>query len=182
MKNTANLAWIDIEMTGLEPQSDVILEIASIITDSDLRILEEGPSLIIHQPEAKLYNMKEWVKLTHESSGLIEKVKKSKVSVCEAEEKTLEFINKFCVSSITPLCGNSIWNDRIFLKEYMPKLNDFFHYRNIDVSTIKELVKRWYGSEVEFKKNKAHRALEDIKESINELKYYRDRFFVQGQQ
>src|SRR3990167_9974292 len=119
MKNTANLAWIDLEMSGLEPQSNVILEIASIVTDSDLRILEEGPSLIIHQPESKLNNMKEWAKLAHESSGLIEKVKKSKVSISEAEEKTLEFVNKFCVSGITPLCENSFWIDRLFLLDYI---------------------------------------------------------------
>lgn len=178
MKDSNNLVWIDLEMTGLDAQSDVILEIASIVTDSNLNILEEGPSLVINQTDEKLRKMNEWVKLTHESSGLIEKVKVSKISLQDAQEKTLDFIKKYCVSTLNPLCGNSIWNDRMFLVSYMPEINKYLNYRNIDVSSIKELVKRWYGPEVEFKKKKNHRALDDIKESIYELKYYRDKFFV----
>jgi oligoribonuclease len=177
MKNVSNLAWIDLEMTGLSPESDVILEIASIITDSDLNILGEGPSLVIYHSDSELEKMSEWVRLTHESSGLIEKVLKSKISTEQAEQQTLDFIKGYCVASLTPLCGNSIWNDRNFLAKSMPELNNYFNYRNIDVSTIKELVKRWYGSESEFKKKKVHRALDDIRESIDELKYYRKNFF-----
>lgn len=177
MKDTSNLAWIDLEMTGLEPKSNVILEIASVVTDANLNILDQGPSLVIHYPSYQLEKMSEWARLTHESSGLLDKVEKSKISVEQAETETLDFVKKYCVSTLTPLCGNSIWNDRMFLIEYMPTLNSYFNYRNIDVSTIKELVRRWYGPESEFKKKKVHRAMDDIKESIDELKYYRDKFF-----
>lgn len=180
MKDSNNLVWIDLEMTGLEHESDVILEIASIVTDSDLNILKEGPNLIINQSDEKLSRMNEWVKLTHESSGLIEKVKISKISLQDAQEQTLTFIKKYCVSTLNPLCGNSIWNDRMFLMRYMLEINNYLNYRNIDVSSIKELVKRWYGPEAEFKKKKVHRALDDIKESIEELRYYRDKFFIKN--
>lgn len=176
MKDLNNLVWIDLEMTGLSPEKDVIIEIASIVTDSNLNIIAEGPEIAIHQPEENLKNLSEWVEQTHGSSGLLQKVRNSKISLQEAEEQTLKFIQDYCVSSITPLCGNSIWQDRRFLIKHMPKLNDFFHYRNIDVSSIKELVKRWYN--FKYQKNNVHRALDDIKESIDELKLYRKKFFI----
>ena len=175
---TAKLVWIDLEMTGLDPQKDVILEIATIVTDGFLEIEAEGPNMAIHYPEEVLQGMDEWSKAHHRESGLTDRVRASTHDVASAEEMTLEFISTRCKEAESPLCGNSVWQDRRFLIEYMPRLEAFLHYRNIDVSSIKELVQRWYPSLPAYEKQKAHLALSDIKESINELQYYRKNVFV----
>lgn len=171
------LIWIDLEMTGLNPRSDVILEIAAIITDDDLNFIDDGVSLIIHQSEETLAGMDDWNVKHHTDSGLIDKVRQSQVTLEEAEAVTYDFISSHTRPRESPLCGNSISQDRNFLRRYMPTLEAHFHYRNIDVSTIKELAKRW-APEVKRKFTKAnkHRALDDIKESIRELAYYRQQF------
>lgn len=176
MKN--HLLWIDLEMTGLNPERHVILEIASVVTDESLTILAEGPDLAIKQTEATLGSMEEWSHKQHEASGLLARVKSSSVDCSEAERQTLDFLSLYSARGHSPLCGNSVWQDRRFLLKYMPRLESFFHYRNIDVSSIKELIKRWYPSAAPFKKTKDHLALNDIKESILELRYYREEFFV----
>ncbi len=180
MKEAPNLVWIDLEMTGLNPDNDVILEIATIVTDSALNILQEGPYLIIHQSDKMLDKMDEWVRTQHTKTGLVEKVRSSTLSLEQAEEKTLNFIREYCKQGMSPLCGNSVWQDRAFMRKYMPRIIDFLHYRIIDVSSIKELVLRWYADnpKSEFEKKDAHRALEDIRESIAELEHYRKHFFV----
>ncbi len=174
------LVWIDCEMTGLNPNVDVILEIATIITDNNLTILEEGPSLVIHHDEPAMVHMPDWVRTAHEASDLIKEVKKSTITIQEAEKKTLEFLQKHCEPGMAPLCGNSVWNDRNFLEKYMPSIVQFLHYRIIDVTSIKELVARWYPEDehAEFTKSETHRAMPDIRESIAELKHYRKYFFV----
>lgn len=173
------LVWLDCEMTGLNPDHDYIIEIATVITDSDLNILHEGPSLAIHQPEAVLSQMDEWNTTHHTASGLVERVKASRVTTAAAEEATLKFLSQFVAPKTIPLCGNSIWQDRRFLCRHMPKLEAFFHYRNIDVSTIKELARRWAPQLVEsLNKESKHLALDDIKESIEELRFYRQQGFV----
>ncbi len=179
MDKSKNLVWIDLEMTGLRPETDVILEIATIITDSQLNILEEGPHFIIHQPEAALAGMNDWVSTAHAKSGLTEAVRASIVSAHEAETQTLEFIKKYCDQGTAVLAGNSIWQDRNFLYKYMPSIVDYCHYRVIDISAIKELVRRWYPEDKnkDFKKSDTHRALADIQESIAELQHYRTWFF-----
>ncbi len=171
------LIWLDLEMTGLDPEEHVILEIASIITDSNLQIIAEGPDIVIHHSAEELLSMDEWSKEQHMNSGLIDKVKSSTITCEEAESLTLEFLSKYTAQRTCPLCGNSVWQDRHFLIKHMPRLEDFFHYRNVDVSTIKELVKRWYPNIGDFKKEKRHLALSDIKESIRELQYYRKMIF-----
>ncbi len=171
------LVWIDLEMTGLNPETSVILEIAAMVTDGSLRTVAEGPNLAIHYSERILLGMESWSKTQHESSGLLERVRASSVNCRKAEEEMLGFLSKHCKKGESPLCGNSIWQDRRFLIKHMPKLEAFFHYRNIDVSSVKELVKRWYPALPAYKKKKAHLALSDIKESINELKYYREKVF-----
>ncbi len=173
-----NLIWIDLEMSGLEPERHVILEIAVIVTNSNLDIIAEGPNIVIRHSSEALSTIEEWSKTHHESSGLMDKVKRSPYNCHEAEEKTLEFLHHYSKKGKSPLCGNSIWQDRRFLKRHMPSLNAFFHYRNIDVSTVKELVKRWYPELAKLKKRKDHLALNDIKESIEELKYYRLNVFL----
>lgn len=177
-KHKDNLVWIDMEMTGLNPEKEGIIEIAVIVTDKDLNILEEGPDIVIRQPLKLLKAMDNWNQKQHAKSGLLEQVKKSKVTVRKAEKLTLEFIKKLCVPGKTSLCGNAVYHDRRFIIKYMPKLNEFLHYRLVDVSTIKELVRRWYpkGKEAP-EKSKDHRALSDIRESIEELKFYRKHFF-----
>lgn len=168
------LVWIDMEMTGLNPKVDHIIEIATLITDGDLNLIAEGPELIIHQEAALFDTMDDWCKEHHTKSGLWEQVLKSKISLEEAERQTLQFIQKYVKPKTSPLCGNTVWQDRRFLYEYMPKLEDYLHYRIIDVSTLKELAKRWYDDKATFKKeSNAHRALADIKESVEELKHYR---------
>lgn len=168
------LVWIDLEMSGLTLPHDRILEIATIVTDNDLNIVEEGPNLVIHQADALLDGMDAWCQKTHGESGLTARVKASSETETTAEEKTLAFISKYVTEKSSPLCGNTIHSDRRFLDAYMPRLSDFLHYRHIDVSTIKELAKRWQPALFEgHQKQSAHTALSDIRESIAELAYYR---------
>lgn len=174
-----NLVWIDLEMTGLDVDECRIIEIATLITDSELNIIATGPELVIHQPDELLDAMDEWNTKHHGESGLTEAVRKSTISEEEAERRTLEFIKTYCDERSAPLCGNSVWQDRRFLDRYMPKLEAYLHYRIIDVSSIKEVVRRWYPSNVRPpKKGDTHRALDDIKESIEELRFYRENIFV----
>ncbi len=174
----SNLVWMDLEMTGLDPQRDVILEMATIITDGDLNVIAEGPALAISQPEAKLAGMDEWNTKHHTASGLVHRVRNEGVSAAEAEAVTLAFIERHVEKGQAPLCGNTIWQDRRFLARYMPTLEGFLHYRMIDVSTVKELARRWAPDVLSgFSKQSQHLALADIRESIAELAYYRARFF-----
>jgi len=175
--STENLVWMDLEMTGLDPDHDTIIEIATIITDGQLTILAEGPSLVIHQPDHILDGMDEWNTSHDGDSGLTAKVKKSSISMRKAEQQTLAFIKQYVPPSTSPLCGNSIHQDRRFLVPYMPELETYLHYRNIDVSTIKELARRWYPNNTAPIKKAEHLALADIRESINELKWYREKLF-----
>jgi len=173
-----NLVWIDLEMTGLDPEKMVILEIATVVTDDQLEIMAEGPNIAINYPEEILKNMNGWSMSHHEESGLLERVKTSPYDCRRAEQETLDFLYSHCKKGESPLCGNSIWQDRRFLIKHMPRLEAFFHYRNIDVSSLKELVRRWYPSVPPYEKKKSHLALSDIIESINELKYYRQKVFL----
>ena len=173
-----DLVWIDLEMSGLNPDRNVILEIASIVTDGDLELIAEGPNMAIHYPEETLLEMEEWSRRHHTDSGLLDRAMASEFDCGLAELETLKFLSGYVRQGESPLCGNSIWQDRRFLARYMPDLEAFFHYRMIDVSSIKELVKRWYPSIPVYEKKKAHMALSDIKESINELKYYRQNVFI----
>lgn len=173
-----NLIWIDLEMTGLDPEKHVIIEIATIITNKHLDTVAEGPVFAINYPDHILSSMDEWSCKHHKISGLTDRVKGSVYDCRTAEKETLNFISRYCIKGDCPLCGNSIWQDRRFLVKQMPRLEAFFHYRNIDVSSIKELVRRWYPNLPPFKKQKNHLALSDIKESINELRYYREKVFV----
>lgn len=172
-----HLVWLDMEMSGLEPEQERILEIAFVVTDMHLNTIAEGPVYVIHQSDAVLDGMDNWNKGTHGKSGLIDKVKASSVSEAQAQAEILAFLKPLVPKGKIPLCGNTIHQDRRFMALYMPQLNDFFHYRNIDVSTLKELAKRWrpdvYKS---FKKQQAHTALADVYESIDELKHYREHF------
>ncbi len=178
MDKKQHLIWIDLEMTGLIPESDRIIEIATIITNTDLQVVAEGPVLAIYQTEETLEGMDEWNKRHHGSSGLIERVRLSPNNESEAEQATLKFLSQYCESGFSPMCGNSICQDRRFLARYMPSLEKFFHYRNLDVSSIKELAKRWRPDIVDgVKKQGAHLALDDIKDSIDELRHYRKHFF-----
>ncbi|HDZ89962.1 MAG: oligoribonuclease [Deltaproteobacteria bacterium] len=172
------LVWIDLEMTGLDPERDVILEIATVITDQNLELIAEGPDIPVNHPEKALQVMDEWNRTHHGASGLIERVKSSPFDCQKAEEETLKFVKRYCGKGESPLCGNSVWQDRRFLIKQMPRLEEFFHYRIIDVSSVKELVRRWCPRLRPFEKRKAHLALSDIKESIEELRYYRDRVFI----
>lgn len=175
-----SLVWIDLEMTGLNPVYDVILEIASIITDKDLNIIDQGPSLIIHQPDTILSQMDPWAKNQHSQSGLLKQVRASNIKIHKAEQQTLDFIKDYCPPATAPLCGNSVWQDRIFLYHYMPELLSYLHYRIIDVTSFKEVIKRWYpqNPHIFFEKKDTHRALQDIHESIAELKQYKTYFFI----
>jgi oligoribonuclease len=175
--NEFNLVWIDMEMTGLDPDTDRIIEVAAVVTDSDLNILAEGPVFAIHQPDEVLDRMDAWNKGTHGRSGLIDRVKASTISEADAEVALIEFLRQYVPSGKSPMCGNSICQDRRFMARGMPKLEAFFHYRNLDVSTLKELCKRWKPEAVSgFKKQQKHTALADIIESIEELRYYREHF------
>ena len=174
----SRLIWIDLEMTGLDPEEHFILEIASVITDDQLNIVAEGPNIAIHVPEEALDHMEDWSKVHHMESGLLDRVRRSSVVCRSAEEKTLEFLSRYCEKEESPLCGNSVSQDRRFLIKHMPQLDAFFHYRIIDVSSVKELVKRWYPQVPPFQKRKSHLAMDDIKESIGELKYYRQQVFL----
>lgn len=175
-----NFVWLDLEMTGLRPEIDVILEIASVITDNQLNIIAYGPEFVIHQPEEKLALMDAWVKNQHEKSGLTEKVRKSTVTLAEAQEDTTAFIKAHCTKNSALLAGNSVWQDRTFLYFHMPQIVEYLNYRLLDVSTIKELARQWYpkSSLIEFKKKDSHRAMDDVIESIAELKHYRKHFWV----
>ena len=177
MNKKTNLIWIDLEMTGLIPESDVIIEIATVVTDANLNVIEEGPSLAINQNSDLLDGMDEWNTNQHNRSGLVKRVLESKVSSAEAESKTLDFLIKYVDQGASPMCGNSICQDRRFLYNYMPKLEKFFHYRHIDVSTLKELAVRWKPGIISssYKKSR-HLALSDVYDSIDELKHYREHF------
>jgi oligoribonuclease len=168
-----NLIWLDLEMTGLDPRKEVILEIATLVTDSELNVIAEGPNLIIHQSDAILDSMNEWCIKQHNKTGLVDAVKQSTVLAQEAEQQTLDFLKMHVNPQKSPMCGNSICTDRQFLRKYMPDLEAYFHYRHIDVSTLKELAKRWSKEKVFEKKTSSHRALDDIYESLDELKHYR---------
>ena len=176
-KSDQNLVWLDCEMTGLDPERDRLIEIAVVVTGPNLEPRVEGPVLVIHQSDAQLNLMDAWNKGTHGKSGLIDKVKASQTTEAAAEQELLDFIGKYVPRQASPMCGNSIGQDRRFLVKYMPKLEAYFHYRNLDVSTLKELARRWkpevYAS---FKKKQLHTALADVHESIDELAHYREQF------
>ena len=172
-----HLVWVDMEMSGLEPDKDQVLEIALIVTDKDLNLVEEGPVLVVHQSDAVLDGMDSWNKGTHGKSGLIDKVKASTLTEDQVEQQVLAFMQQHVAKRISPMCGNSICQDRRFLARHMPQLEAYFHYRNLDVSTLKELAARWRPELKDgFKKANNHTALADIMESIEELKYYREHF------
>ncbi len=172
-----NLVWIDLEMTGLLPAHDRIIEIASIVTDAHLNVLAEGPVMAIHQPLKRLIEMDKWNTKTHTESGLVNRVRESGIDEAEAERRTIAFISSYVSSNHSPLCGSSICQDRRFLANYMPSLESYLHYRNLDVSSVKELVSRWRPDLLDgFSKRNTHQAMDDIRESIDELKYYRRTF------
>jgi oligoribonuclease len=180
MDSEKNLIWLDLEMTGLNPDVNTILEIATVITDNNLNIIATGPQLVIHHENEILETMDSWNQHHHRKSGLIEDVQNSSISLQEAERTTLEFLQHYCAAGTSPLCGNSVYQDRAFMRRHMPELNNFMHYRLIDVSTIKELVKRWYPQNPHnrYEKKEVHRALDDVYAAIEELKSYRTYFFI----
>jgi oligoribonuclease len=179
MPSSDYLVWIDLEMTGLKPDTDVIIEMATIVTNSRLEIITEGPVIAIHQPDSVLDAMDDWNKRTHGASGLIDRVRASTYTMATAEKRTLETLTALVEPGSSPMCGNSICQDRRFIARHMPALEKFFHYRNLDVSTIKELARRWAPELLaSFVKQGSHKALDDIQESIRELAYYREHFFA----
>ena len=179
MDKSQNLIWIDLEMTGLKPDTDRIIEIATLVTDADLNILAEGPVLAISQSEERLAAMDDWNQHHHGQSGLIARVKNSTLNEAAAAQQTLDFLARYSDKNSSPMCGSSICQDRRFMANYMPELEAFFHYRNLDVSSLKELVKRWKPDiEAGLQKKATHQALEDIKDSVNELIYYREHFLA----
>ena len=176
-QNQNNLVWLDMEMTGLLPDTDRIIEVAIVITDGNLETVAEAPTLVVHQPDSVLDGMDAWNKSTHGKSGLIEKVKASTLDDATVEAQMLAFLKEYVPANTSPICGNSICQDRRFMARWMPQLEAYFHYRNLDVSTLKELAKRWKPEVAKgLKKHGKHEALADIYESINELKYYREHF------
>ena len=176
LQSRNNLIWIDLEMTGLDPDKEKIIEIATLVTDSDLNILAEGPNLIISQAKEILDSMDEWNQNQHGKSGLIEEVIESNITEQAAEIETLDFISKYVGEKISPMCGNTVSHDRRFLSKYMPRLEAYFNYRHIDVSSFKEVAVRWINEAQTYEKKGSHRALGDIKESVEELKFYKDLF------
>jgi oligoribonuclease len=177
IKNKENLIWIDLEMTGLNPDTDFIIEIATVVTDKHLTVLAEGPVFAIHHPHSILAGMDEWNTRQHAASGLAARVRQSTTTTREAEEFTLHFLRQYIDHGISPMCGNSICQDRRFLYRWMPELEKFFHYRNLDVSTLKELARRWAPAVLEgYTKANTHLALDDVRDSINELRHYREQF------
>ena len=172
-----HLIWIDLEMTGLDPERDVIIEAAVLITDADLNVIADGPELAIHRSDDELSVMNKWNRKTHHGSGLIKRVRTSDVTIAQAEAEILEFVQQWTVEGKSPLCGNSVHQDKRFLYREMPQLVDWLHYRIIDVSTVKELATRWYPELEKFAKQERHRAMDDIRESIAELRWYRQRIF-----
>ena len=180
-QNSDNLAWIDLEMTGLVPETDRILEIATIVTDLDLNVLAEGPVLAVRQSEQALASMDAWNRRTHGASGLIERVRASSVGEADAQRLTVEFLSEWLAPGSSPMCGNSICQDRRFLARWMPALERHFHYRNLDVSTLKELARRWAPAVLAgVTKSTSHQALDDVRDSIRELKHYRATLFASG--
>ena len=179
----SNLVWIDLEMTGLDLSKDVILEIATVVTTNDLELIAQGPNFVIHHPEETLAHMDDWNKKHHGASGLLTAVRDSTITLELAQEQTLAFIAEHAQKNLSPLCGNSVWQDRRFLQKYMPLVDDFLNYRIIDVSSIKEVIKRWYPDDPyeNFVKVENHRAAEDILQSIEELAHYRDYFFCENE-
>ena len=176
LQSRNNLIWIDLEMTGLDPEKEKIIEIATLVTDSDLNVLAEGPNLIISQSKDILDAMDEWNQNQHGSSGLIEEVIKSNITEQMAEIETLDFISKYVGENVSPMCGNTVSHDRRFLSKFMPRLEAYFNYRHIDVSSFKEVAVRWMNEAQVYEKKGSHRALGDIKESVAELKFYKDLF------
>lgn len=175
------MVWMDLEMTGLDPEKELIIEIATLVTDGELNILEEGPCLAIKQSNAILSRMDAWNTTTHKASGLMDRVMNSTISCRDAEKATLDFIKKHCSPEVSPLCGNSIGQDRRFLVKYMTELHDYLHYRSVDVTTLKELIKRWYPKGPKFpKKSGVHLASVDVKESLEELIFYRKNYISNG--
>ncbi len=174
-KDSQNLIWIDLEMTGLDPDADYIIEIATVVTDKNLNVLAEGPVLAVHQADSVMQGMDDWNQTHHGQSGLIKRVAESRINEMEAQRQTIDFLEQWVPKNKSPMCGNSICQDRRFLYRGMPQLEDWFHYRNLDVSTLKELAVRWAPDVYKgFTKKGAHKAMDDIMESINELKYYRE--------
>lgn len=181
MKHESNLVWVDCEMTGLNIEQDVILEIACVVTDSALNVIAQGPCSVINYADHVLEHMNEWCQKQHRTSGLYFDVQQSRITLAEAEKSIMEFVGQYCFPNKSPLCGSSVWVDRMFIMKQLPQFNNFLHYRNIDIAAIKEVVTRWYPDfdvKKELPSKDAHRAQPDIYESINELKFYRERFFV----
>ncbi len=178
-KHDSNLVWIDMEMTGLDPETCVVMEIATIVTDAQLNILAEGPVIAVHQPDSVLDNMDEWCTRVHGESGLTARCRESRVNEAQAAQQTIAFLSQWVDAGKSPLCGNTIGQDRRFMVKYMPELEAYFHYRSIDVSTIKELTRRWKPEILDgFTKKGVHLALDDIRESIEEMRYYREKVFT----
>lgn len=180
MRDKNNLIWVDLEMTGLEVSRDRILEIAVVVTNKDLNVIAEGPSFVLHESDEMLESMNEWCKKHHAASGLVQEVRDSVVTVNEAQQAIYDFLNIYCIAGQGIMCGNSVWQDKAFIRAYMPKLDSFFHYKIVDVSSLKELVIRWYPKSTysDVKKMDKHRALPDIYESIDILRMYRNHFFI----